>query len=261
MEGNFEKMRGYVKVQAKLTESNRGRDEREDWVIYDSSLDHTLDRYSFSKDFDPLIPEGFNGLRDYITKKLAHKNGQAVGIEIAGTGSQLFRDLSKDQLFCRTAGFVLKDTRTANTKTEDREINHKVIPVSDAFSTQGYRAIKKFLGEKKADLIIERMVANLASFPNDPEYLYIQLNRLYKILAEQGVMLLMAPPVDRNDDTRRGIYSWINNISSNYGQYIDISHHISKSPSSNTEFFCIRLEKLKDAPKDLPKYNLIPPND
>src|SRR3989339_1813641 len=123
-----------------------------------------------TSDFNALIPEGFNGLRGYLIEKLKHKNGKAVGIEIAGPGSTLFHDLSKNHLFGRSAGFVLSDARITQRKAEDDTINHQVVEVSDAFSSKGYRKIEAWLGEEKADFIIERMVANMNSFPTDPEY-------------------------------------------------------------------------------------------
>ncbi|HEY4478069.1 MAG TPA: hypothetical protein VJB09_02235 [Candidatus Paceibacterota bacterium] len=257
MPGNFKALRVSIENQNQKTNLNRKIDQNKNWVVYDSSLDDVLDTYSFASDFNALIPEGFNGLRGYLIEKLKHKNGKAVGIEIAGPGSTLFHDLSKNHLFGRSAGFVLSDARITQRKAEDDTINHQVVEVSDAFSSKGYRKIEAWLGEEKADFIIERMVANMNSFPTDPEYLYGQLNRLYKLLAPGGVMFVMAPPIDKEDTGQNTIHNWIEDIKTKHKQVIDFDSYLNDGLNGdftgNMGYYCIRLEKLANAPTELPK--------
>jgi|GEM_PF-2697588 len=257
MDGDFRKIRVGLVNQTERTDINRERDKLQDWAIYDSSLDDMFDRYSFANDFNALVPEGFNGLREYLVEKLAYKDGKAIGVEIAGPASKLFHDLSDNHLFGRSAGFVLSDSRIPVRKEEDDTINHQVVEVSDAFSSEGYRTIQNWLGTEKADFIIERMVANLGSFPKDPEYLYAQLNRMYKLLAPGGVMFVMAPPFDKDDIKQNTIYQWIDGIKTKYKEVIDFDSYLNDGLNGdftgNMGFFCIRLEKLPNAPAELPK--------
>lgn len=248
-QGQMGELRKGVKQERSLTKENKFYDTSGSWEVYDSALEEGPK--SFQAEFGGLVPEGFSNLRTYLEANLKKQNGRAIGLEIAGSGSRLFADFAPG-LFEKTAGFVLVDRRISEEEREqDAARHHEVIRTKDAFSSQGHRDVMRWLDGRKADLIIERMVANLRKFSENPAYLYSMLNRWYKLLNENGIILAVSPRIDETFNTLK-IDDWFGKIKRRYKGMLDIATNIGEKETRSEGMLRLRLQKLQGAPSKLP---------
>ncbi len=171
------------------------------WTVYDSVLEdgtaqENLKAHSIESSFRSVVPKEFGGkLKAYIEAELAPRRGKAVGVELGGPGSELFAGFSKN-FFARSLGTVLTDMRTKMLSAEEEEAsrerdekNHHEVKEVDIFSQAGATSIQEWLGDQKADLIIERMYGGLRKIPTPPKVLHLLLDRQYRWLNEGGILL------------------------------------------------------------------------
>lgn len=244
-----------IKELKDKTISAQRRENKHTWGVYwdiaDSPLLPTEQKMhkgkpivSFQESFAPVLPEKEN-IKDYVERILAEKRGEAIGIEIGGTGSALFRGFS-DGFFQKTAGVNLTDYRDQldpDPTPEDNARNHIVIP-GDLFSGETKDNVGNFLNGQKADLIISRMAGGLNEIPREPYFLGKEADHWYQQLADGGVLLAMLPGFGAF------LPAWVELIKSEYKGQLEVEC---------TEFVpeegivpVLKLRKLPGAPEHLP---------
>lgn len=163
------------------------------WAVYDSKL-HDLDTL-----FE--ISGENQGLAEYLDREYQEKVGQLVGLELGGPGSNLFSDLNADKCrFLKSVGVVLVDKRMDHTKEKDRKNNHEVIE-ANAFSTNfddkelpGFEKIRSWVKENgPVDFLVEAMHLPIYVFNESSAFFMNIVSRWYKLLSQNGVMLVQAP--------------------------------------------------------------------
>lgn len=213
-------------------------DERRgpDWYVENSSL------ASFEVTFGGLFPEG-ERLQGYIEKKLAHRGGSAIGMELGGTGSRLFSGFTPG-FFQRTAGINLTDYRhfdNPDPTAEDTSRNHTVIE-GDILQRSTQRKISEdFLRGDKVDLLLKRMVGADSFLPCEPFLMARASNAYYQMVAEKGLLLIEVPVAfwDIIDD-------WGAHIEAKYAGKLEVTM------DANGPHGGVLLSKHAGAPEELP---------
>src|ERR1035437_8299642 len=100
------------------------------WPINESSLFQGI---SFNNIFFDLCPQKYKDIKEYIETELREKEGHAIGLEIGGTGSNLFSGFTSN-FFQKTIGASIEDKRTTDRKERGGETNHSVV-LGGAFSS------------------------------------------------------------------------------------------------------------------------------
>jgi len=215
-------------------------DRKDIYGIWDSNLE------SFSSAFHCVLPERyekdqFTGLKNYIENDLKETKGSNIGVEVGGIGNNLFRGFSKD-FFKKTYGITLIEHRTEEEKRKDENLNsslgmnHKVLE-GNLLSKNIYNTLEKELNNKKVNFIIERMIGGHDTIPNDFDIISKPLKLWYRILEENGIILMEIPPISYGL-----IQNWVEMIEEIYKSKLEVKFYNN----------VIRLKKLKDAPKELP---------
>ena len=248
----FEKGYGYRRKEAvrKSKEVMRTKGDSA-WLMRESPLlrtpDKPVDSYDFQ--FRPVLPDGAGNLKEYIEDTLATKYGDAVLLELGGTGTLLARGFS-DGFFKKSAGVSLSDFRDdidPRLKLSDKELNHRVIE-GDILTKETQESVRSWLGEdKKVDVMIERMAGGHDFLPNEPFYMAPKANTWYELLDEGGILFAEVPDAFLDYMT-----DWEQYLSQNYGSVIDLQVADSECGID------VRLQKLSGAPEQLP---LLPAKD
>ncbi len=200
---------------------------------------------SFHESFADVLPTK-EALKEYIERVLAPRKGQAIGIELGGTGSALFGGFTPG-FFNRSAGINLTDYRSKldpDPTSDDLSINHIVIPESVFSNAAKNELLPDFLDGEKADLIISRMEGGLSLFPDEPFFLGKEADFWYRQLAEGGLIVAMYPPA-----LEPFMPFWIELINSRFQGKLDVQYHQSTTPK---HYSVMRLHKLAGAPEHLP---------
>ncbi len=220
------------------------------WPTYDSSLNEG--ERSFSEYFRDVIPAEYRNIGAYVEDTLAHRRGQAIGIELGGTGSRLFSDFTPG-FFSHTLGTVLNDLRDRQQQREDTENHHEVI-ATDMFTSQGKKSVEKWLGGKKADFIMQRMWGGLIGFPENPDILHKFLNRQYRWLGDNGILFNEVPPLYYPPNAAK-VLNGLDALRERYKDTLDLKWHEKKRKDNSTGQFythtVLRIRKLNGAPQTL----------
>ncbi len=225
------------------------------WAIQNSTLlsplDKEYDHHSYEGTFQKLLPEGVN-LKEFIENSLSERKGQAVGIDIGGLGSQVFKEFSPG-FFERSAGVVLTDTRIEHKvdPREDAMRGHSVIE-GDLFKQETRKKIMEWLAGEKADLIFERMQGGLTLIPRDSRLVIESLRALYSVLRDNGLMLLQTSYRNQGSMPYRllpemGIREWQEKIAGDPLTGLEV--HIADRS--------MLIRKKENAPAELPYTDLL----
>lgn len=203
---------------------------------------------SIASDFSPTLPsyQILNpeySLRLYLKDNYSSK--KVVLLEMGGPGEQLAIDISEFLSIDQSAGVTLpigldRARYYENSKTENWPDNHSII-TGDMFLPKTKREISKWLNGKKVDVLIERMGGGLDLLPDNPVWLYKNLNHWYRLLNDNGVMFIEVP-------------TFVESIQDQYSKWID---HLYKTEDIyNIEISCksgsLRIKKLAGACINLP---------
>ncbi|MBA3724279.1 MAG: hypothetical protein H0W89_05330 [Candidatus Levybacteria bacterium] len=194
------------------------------------------DAIPFQDSFYRVLPEGEN-MRDYIERMLAHKEGRAIGIELAGVGSRLFSDFTPG-FFRKTAGINLTDSRdfdSPSIKGDDAKRNHTVIE-GNILTPETRDDVKQWPHGEKIDLIMERMYGGLLILPQEPFFLSDRARMWYELLAEGGLLFAESPQA-----LRPHLSQWETYIKEEHADKMEVS--VSRN--------IIRIRKLQDVPLEL----------
>ena len=214
------------------------------WGITDSTLINAT-KYSlcpFEKYFAKLIPETEN-LKEYIEKEFTDRRGISIGVELGGTGSNMFADFTPG-FFQKTAGINLTDYRDSidpAIKNMDRTRNHSVIP-GDITDENTHEKVKTWLGDQKIDVIFERMLAGHGTLAHEPFFLSKQANVWYKLLNEGGLFFAETPTTFNHI-----LPEWLKLIENNYKETLKVDYAKVDYASE-----VVLIKKLKGAPEELP---------
>lgn len=228
------------------------------WI--DSPLDIDNDDgyhgVSYRDTFKRVLPiDGNNssqefGLREYIEKILEKRKGEAIGVEFGGIGVNLFEGFSSG-FFKKSIGMTLVDHRNVrgpgtpmNLSDKKEGSTHKVLE-GDIFSSDSYKLLGKELNGNKIDLIIERMANGLEFVPEEPYMVSKTLQTWYKLLNENGIMLVQVPSF-----LNELLKKWARVLRKEYMGMIDFDFKIGEGNTFNSSVF--RLHKLANAPDELP---------
>ncbi len=218
-------------------EAFKSGSEKGPYFMYDDDLENM--EYSF-KD---LIPWGFK----YYLRERFGENQNLVGVELGGPGSNFFGGLS--EFFKKSAGVTTLDLRhkyqTEFQKNFDTAINHSII-AGDIFSKKTLAEVDKWLGNQRADFIIERMQAGW-NFNTDSLVLFGKyLGDWYKRLSQVGVMFVQTPfasskPKMVQPGVKADYEAWIKLMRDSYGDFLTI----------NANNYVLSLEKTPKAPEKI----------
>lgn len=229
------------------------------WPVFDAPLEHfESDTAGFGKvlghqegDRHPSL------LVAYLKANYPElfKQGELIALELGGMGSQLFYDLYRSGAFKKTGGATLLDTRSEETKEQDANINHDVLEAnifsltftdSEGNVHVGWEAVEKWVEENgRPHLIIERMVGGYVPVteqvsreftPNRLRLLFLHALRWYKILADEGTLLLEIP---FNESDVKPMLDQLK-------PYVEIE---SSWTENKTGY--VRIKKRSDSPEDL----------
>ena len=147
----------------------------------------------------------------------------------------------------------LLDKRTVEEKNKDQKSGIKQF-AGNIMRRGFWRGIKAELGERKADLIMERAMGGLDCLPKDEHMYSMLLSKAWNLLNEQNGMLLfqVTSYVDLKENSVR-IEEWINLLKVNN---LNVKYHSNKY--GNTDAFCrvdrgvIKIIKTPDSLKELP---------
>lgn len=165
------------------------------WAIYDKPIG------SFSSTYRVFLKE--RGLKSYVESELQDRQGQALGIELGGLGSKLFRGFS-DGFFKRTLGVVLLDTRKGMEKEADEVRGHDVIE-ANVFEQTGFSDIESWLakyGNGKADFADERMEGAISDFNVSNYFWLFQFRKCFRLLNDGGVLFAQWHSKNRQEAER-----------------------------------------------------------
>ncbi|MEK7106333.1 MAG: hypothetical protein AAB895_03165 [Patescibacteria group bacterium] len=245
-----------IKISEEVKEDFINDDNKEfryNWV--DSPADNDnfqLNTYEpkgrpFMETFKEVIGQEYL-LTDYIEKELSSKKGEAIGVEFGGVGVGFFNSFSKD-FFKKSFGVTLVDHRMEHRRMSsslvEQNINHKIL-LADIFDEKFYEKLEKDLEGKKVDLIVSRMGAGLEFVPGDPYLVGKTLNMWYKLLAEDGLMLVQTPII-----FNKILFKWSDKVLEESKGLIDFKFTRGDTNGSVSSS-AFNLKKLKGAPEDLP---------
>lgn len=219
----------------------------------DSPLEDLYSVSSFSYSFKKILPEKYRrgikiNLKKYIEETLENKKGHAVGVEFGGIGSRLFMGFTKN-FFKKSIGVSIVDHRNPREleffNKNDKKINHTFIE-GDIFSLDTYKILNDKLEGEKVDFIIERMAKGLEFVPVEPYKVGQILQIWYKLLNENGLMIVQTPVVFDNL-----LEAWVEKIKTEFSDVIEIEFARGHNDVS-TYCSSFRLRKLPNAPTELP---------
>lgn len=206
------------------------------WPIYNSGLEG---EDAFDQTFEPVIPEQYRGLQQYVETELAEYSGRAVGVELGGSGSQLFAGFTPG-FFKQSFGCTLLDNRSANEKTDDLLRNHQLV-VGNAFSSEGRRALRNALHSEKIHFLIERLEGGLPGSLTDV-YAATQLDWYYQQFGDEAIILLQLPNIEFKKEGITSTEEFVRRLQA-LGTF-DVAWKDGWNP-------VLRIQKLKGAPASL----------
>lgn len=235
--------KSYKEKQKEAVEDSQMRimgDDHKKYGIIESPLvfDGDIKRITYDSDFRNVLPKGEN-VKDYIESALVDKKGNAVLLELGGTGSRLAGGFTPG-VFKKSLGINLIDVRDRVDPTlreADKKRNHSVLE-GDLMSDETYEKTQEWLGEGgKVDVIIERMVGGLENLPFEPFIIANRANQWYEMLSDNGMIFAEVPYA-----VRGYMANWTKLITEKYDDVL----HVKRSNSY------VHVRKLPGAPASLP---------
>jgi hypothetical protein len=157
-----------------------------DWVFPDSSLT------SYETTF-------YGVLHGKKIKTLIENNPHPVVLDLMASPRALW-DLLQPIRAQEKTGIAVGDKEIRNEETTEVDKEQGISQIiGDITKSETWEKIEQELGGKKVDLIMERGLGALEDLPNRPLYFASVLQRMWRILGENGVILLEMPrkkPVD-----------------------------------------------------------------
>lgn len=126
------------------------------------------------------------------------------------------------------------------------------VQYGDITDSKTWGKIREWLGNKKADLIMERAMGGLMYIPNDKKLLSILVNNAWSLVnPEGGVMLFETPRRDRLLDNGVDVDRWIDNLRE---ANLDIAYDPGRVASSSILYRNgkIFLRRTPESPEILP---------
>lgn len=164
----------------------------------DSGLDEYSSHFPMFETFEMVIPrvEGKpHSIRAFVESALRDRAGRARGLELGGVGARLFRGFSEG-FFSKTAGVTLVDERSPLEQATKTQSSHKVFECN-IFSAELSQQLERYFGTK-IDFIIERMGKGMEYVPADPYIVGASLQTYYRMLSNEGIMLMQVPVTFRH---------------------------------------------------------------
>lgn len=211
-----------TRVVRSIKESKKKLTGVQTWPIYDSN--HSAYKNHFSE-FQRSIED-------------ISKIENPVVIDLLSSSSairSLFLDTLHEDMKGVSVG--LEDLRPGNIRVIDRKL-HVTHIVGDLGKPSTWDCIKTELGERKANLILERGYAGVAYLPQDPLYFLYAMDKIWNTLSSEngtfiGDFIQISIP-------KNSIYNWSENMQK---KGIDIECGINS----------IKVVKHIDSPQKLPK--------
>lgn len=176
--------------QKAIIRSDRQLDS--DWDFYSSSL-YTSPLRAYEERFASV-------LRGQSVRELAGSIQGAVVVDLmapSDTLAEMFSTLPKDPNRIGIA-VSLEDLRTPHQKERDQKLGITQLSL-DLTTLKGWNDLESALGDRKADLVIERAEGGLDELPVHPVFYGTTIQRIWKLLGENGVMLLETPTLQTLD--------------------------------------------------------------
>ncbi|MBI3620447.1 hypothetical protein HY214_04900 [Candidatus Roizmanbacteria bacterium] len=177
--------------------------DRSCWTIKGSTFRNYL--IDFAKvDADDLLP-GF-------LKRLSSKN-PAVVIDLMASNGAL-RTLHRDVLRGGPLKALSVDYQFKGREDERRlDLSHGIECLEgDLNHIATWRKIEQWLSSQKAHLIMERGYAGLDHIPTYGKYFRSKLGRLWRMLADDGMLLLQTPPATILKERGVPLDSWLRSL-------------------------------------------------
>ncbi len=211
-----------TRIVHSMRESRKKTSSIKTWPIYDS--DHNAYKKHFSE-FKSSI-ENVAKIENPVIIDLLSSSSAIRGL--------FLHTLEKDM---KGISVALEDLRPDNMREIDRRL-HVTHLVGDLGKPSTWDNIKKTLGDKKANLILERGYAGVAHLPQDPLYFLYAMNKIWSMLSSSdgtfiGEFIQINIP-------KHSIYNWSEDMQK---KGIDTEHGINS----------IKLIKHLDSPEKLPK--------
>lgn len=237
-----------------------------EYALLDSSSEAALDRgNSMSSSFQAFLTKHeCKSISSYLDLIWGRDFHDKVGLEIAGPGRNLFKDLNPGgKHFKRTVGLTAKDIDRRYTVGDSLDSDTHEILEGNAFDVETYRALSAGIGgtvgTQKFDLIIERMWGGLKYAPKHPFELFELLNTVYRLLSDDGVMMIELPTYC---DEESGVKVMEEFISINRDDNLDLEFYPSHGPRYAPVLIIRRKNnKARDSLKYVKVSNLIERNE
>ena len=225
------------------TRKNLQHEKEFGWPTYESGLIGNMGGPSYSSTFHSLCPEKYKNIKDYIEKFLKEKTGHAVGLEVGGTGSNLFADFTKGFIE-ESLSVAIGDGTSSSQKENNRDINHSIL-LSNALVPFGFKEIKGKLKNKKVNVLFERMLGGIVDMPGDLKYWKSMFSLYYSLLDDKALMFIETPGFNYLEGEE--LKKILSNLNLVPGISVDYKDDLGNS-------FYIRIQKDKNAPADLRAY-------
>ena len=209
------------------------------WVIFGENFESYLDDFS-RVDRD--------GRFSHIIEDIAAKPKPVIIDLMAPTNT--LADFSFKSRNCKSMKALAVgygDTRHKTVKKVDEMLGINYIS-TDLANIQNFNKISEWLGNDRADLIMERGYGGLSYIPTNLDYQYRVINKIWEMLSPDGGLTLLQLPSISDlyaNDIHIGI--WINNVKQSgiYCQYLP--SYVSKDAGVN--YGILALQKNSPAEK------------
>ena len=224
-------MRGY---RERCVTFNELRDD--EWTIYGSEIE------SYDEDF-------YGALEGITISQFIQRRFSPTVIDLMSPSDTLADLFTKTSHIQKTGIAVsLKDKRDESQKERDSRLGITQIE-GDLTRNATWKMIQETLGDKKADLIIERGAGAISLFPQNERLFAILLSKMWDLLSKNnGTMLLdaLAPKHVFSNPSIEPL-RWVRELSyyripNNFGYSADLPDHVF-----------VKIVKTPNSPKELPK--------
>lgn len=218
------------------------------WGSYDSHLLPSHEAFiptSYQECFVQALPENQQWLQSYIqdlkAAKVARTGDPHVsfqGLDLFGQGTNLFGEFAPGT-FTQTVANSLTDQRQPEHILRDRSINNTFVP-GNYFDPATRQHITEALHHKKVDVIFLKAIAGRYSLPPNPFLLARELQTVWSMLEDEGVMFVQIP-----NEVHNLVQPWLNKIT----ETGTIEGQLGENMASG---YFLRLNRHAGAPEQLP---------
>lgn len=174
----------------------------DEWLIYDSTF------RCYLKDFYMADSKGY--LPGFL-KQLSMKDPPVV-IDLMASTAALSSFYGNYGMFKPIRGLAVgfHDIRSNETRESDKERGISCLS-GDLNKSLTWKGIRRWLGNRKADLIMERGYGGLQYIPTRLSYQRVVLAKLWDMLnPDGGTMVLQTPPEDILERRGTPVEKWLN---------------------------------------------------